>query len=294
MESNRQQTTRRRRRPEELVRKVIWPSIRGHSCPICFRNLEVHYKEAAILSVCMHAYCIECIRQWSGLKRKCPLCNANFSSWFCKLSLTSREFQKEELPLEGLARNSHQEITSSRLDAPRLLRRARVALDERRNRARVALDERRSRALPWRRSFGRPNSEVIAQRKLNWRASIYKKHLKAVPLSSSYLEQINPRNHFKREKTLQKIEPWIRRELQAVLGDPDPTVIVHVATSQYFAWLEEKVSSGQFDVEERFISPLRPYLQDKARIFWHELRCYAESPYNIETYDAVVEYKKLE
>ncbi|KAK4265699.1 hypothetical protein QN277_026716 [Acacia crassicarpa] len=286
MESNRQRTTRRRRRQKELVRKVLWPSIRGHSCSICFRNLEVHYKEAAILSVCMHAYCIQCIRQWSGLKRKCPLCNANFSSWFCKLSLSSGEFQKEELPLEGFSRNSHQEITSSRLDGPRLLRRARVALDERRN-----------RALPWRRSFGRPghaSPEVIAQRKLDWRASIYKKQLKAVPLTSSDLEQINPRNNFQREKTLQKIEPWIRRELQAVLGDPDPTVIVLVATSQYSAWLEEKVSCGQFDDEERFISPLRPFLQDKARIFWHELRCYAESSYNIETYDAVVEYKKLE
>ncbi|XP_028751551.1 E3 ubiquitin-protein ligase Topors [Neltuma alba] len=286
MESNRQRTRRRRTKQEEMVREAIWSSIRGHSCPICFRNLEDHYREVAILSVCMHAYCIECIRKWSGLKRKCPLCNANFSSWFCKLSLSSGEFHKEVLPFEGLTRNSHRESVSARTAAPRLIRRTRVALDE-----------RRTRALPWRRSFGRPghaSPEVAAQRKLDWRASIYKKHLKAVPLSSSYLEQIKSRNSFSREKTLQKIEPWIRRELQAVLGDPDPTVIVHVATSQYLAWLEERVSSGQLDVEERFISPLRPFLQDKARIFWHELRCYAEGCYNIETYDAVVGYRDLE
>lgn len=91
--------------------------------------------------------------------------------------------------------------------------------------------------------------------------------------------QIKLRNSTVKEKMLQKIEPWIQRELQAVLGDPDPTIIVHVATSQFLAWMEEKAKlpSGQFDVMERFISPLRPFLRDKASIFWHELRYLALS-----------------
>ncbi|KAF7837855.1 E3 ubiquitin-protein ligase Topors isoform X2 [Senna tora] len=136
------------------------------------------------------------------------------------------------------------------------------------HRTRVALDERRTRAMPWRRSFGQPglaSPDVIAQRKLEWRASIYNQRLQAVPSTLSCQEQIKSRNSTGKEKMLQKIEPWIRRELQAVLGDPDPTVIVHVATSQFFAWLAEKakVPSGVFDVEERFISPLRPFLLDK-------------------------------
>ena len=41
------------------------------------------------------------------------------------------------------------------------------------HRRRVRLVERQDRALPWRRSFGRPgcvSHEVIAQRKLDWRA----------------------------------------------------------------------------------------------------------------------------
>ncbi|KAF7837856.1 E3 ubiquitin-protein ligase Topors [Senna tora] len=120
MESSyRRRTVRRRREEENLARKVIWPSIQGHSCPICFMDLEDRYREAAILTVCMHAYCIGCIRKWSNLKRKCPLCNSTFNSWFCKLSLSSREFRKEVLPLEGLTRHSRREVNASHLDARR-------------------------------------------------------------------------------------------------------------------------------------------------------------------------------
>ena len=81
---------------EKFVTKVIWPAIRGQSCPICFKDLEA--RRAAVLTVCAHAYCVECIRKWSDLRRKCPLCNADFNSWFCKISLSSRTFYKEKLP----------------------------------------------------------------------------------------------------------------------------------------------------------------------------------------------------
>ncbi|KAK7292305.1 hypothetical protein RIF29_08083 [Crotalaria pallida] len=92
------------------------------------------------------------------------------------------------------------------------------------------------------------------------------------------------------KEILLQIEPWIRRELQAVLGDPDPTVIVHVVTSQFIAWLEEKarLPSGQHDTS--FILPLRPFLRDKTSTFY----CFAEGCYKMETYDAVVEYRQQE
>ena len=86
--------------------------------------------------------------------------------------------------------------------------------------------------------------------------------------------QNNSRKDAVKKEILQRIEPWIMRELQAILGDPDPTVIVHVVTSQFIAWLEEKAKlpSGQLDIGDSFISPLRPFLHDKTIIFWHELR----------------------
>lgn len=81
---------------EKMVKKVIWPAIRGRSCPICLKDMEA--REAAVLTDCKHAYCVGCIRKWSGLKRNCPLCNAHFDSWFCDISLSSRTFYKERLP----------------------------------------------------------------------------------------------------------------------------------------------------------------------------------------------------
>ena len=72
----------------------------------------------------------------------------------------------------------------------------------------------------------------------------------------------------------ERIEPWIRRDLQAILGDPDPYVIVHVASSLYIAAIEKKVhfSSVQVDMGEEFLAELRPFLLEKTNMFWHELR----------------------
>lgn len=94
---------------------------------------------------------------------------------------------------------------------------------------------------------------------------------------------------------MQRIGPWIRRELQAILGDPDPSVIVHVASSLFIASLENNINvhSEQLNVEDESIAPLHRFLDDRTSMFWHELRCFAESSLNMETYDAVVEYEQL-
>lgn len=77
-----------------------------------------------------------------------------------------------------------------------------------------------------------------------------------------------------KERIVQRIEPWIQREVHAILGDPDPSVIVHVATSLFIASLEKKINvpSEQLDVEDNFIAPLLLFLDDRANVFWHELR----------------------
>ncbi|KAL6193796.1 hypothetical protein ACLB2K_034880 [Fragaria x ananassa] len=267
-------------RREKLLRRVILPSIRGQNCPICLGSLEP--RSAAVLEACKHAYCLRCIRKWSTLRRKCPLCNSIFESWFDTISLSSRSFRREILP--PLNTNASATGTRSLHDAhPR----------------NVMNERRRSRPLPWRRSFGRPGSvaaDVIAERKLQWRASIYGRRLQAVASAPRNRVQVSvPVNDLVKERVLQRVEPWIRRELQVILGDRDPSVVVHVVTSLYTASLDKKdsVSSGQHDVLDNFLEPLRPFLLERTDMFWHELRCFAESPFNMQTYDAVVEYRRL-
>ncbi|KAF3456176.1 hypothetical protein FNV43_RR00826 [Rhamnella rubrinervis] len=78
----------------------------------------------------------------------------------------------------------------------------------------------RTRPLPWRQSFGRPGTvgdDVIAERKLRWRASIYEKRLQAVPSSpqNQYhlfllkLTDVNGDVKFLRQKSTGLCGPWV-------------------------------------------------------------------------------------
>ncbi|KAL1209820.1 hypothetical protein V5N11_026403 [Cardamine amara subsp. amara] len=240
------------------------------------------------ITACKHGYCLGCIRKWSGFKRNCPLCNNRFDSWFIVSDLASRKYRKEQLPIlrDRETLTYHRNHTSGRR---RIIGRSRDVFEN---------SSSRSRPLPWRRSFGRPGSvpdPIIFQRKLQWRASIYDRKLRAVRLHSRpSLELVN--DHTK-TRIIERIEPWIRREFQAVLGDPDPSIIVHFASALFIKRLERENNqqsrqTGMLVEDE--VSSLRKFLYDKEDIFWHELRCFAESSLTMETYDAVVEYNEAE
>ncbi|XWS14036.1 hypothetical protein CRYUN_Cryun36dG0089300 [Craigia yunnanensis] len=252
---------------EKFIRRVISPAIVGKTCPICLRNLDV--RGAAVLTFCSHAYCLECIRKWSDVKRKCPLCNSAFDSWFYKIDLSSPKFLTQQLPALSEGKSVFPRPRSTLTDRRRMIERTREEMNS---------VNRRTRPLPWRRSFGRSGTvppHVIAERKLQWRASVYYRQLQAVPISPGISSQLNvPRNDFEKQRTLQRIEPWIRREIEAILGDPDTSIILHVVSSLFFSRREGKYdgSSGQLGVEDDFLAPLKPFLQDQTNMFWHEFR----------------------
>ncbi|KAL9302155.1 putative transcription factor C2H2 family [Arabidopsis thaliana] len=283
----------------KFAKRAIFPALQGKSCPICLENLTER-RSAAVITACKHGYCLACIRKWSGFKRNCPLCNTRFDSWFIVSDFASRKYHKEHLPIlrdrETLTyhRNNpsdRRRLSLSKILSMKIIQRSRDVLEN---------SSSRSRPLPWRRSFGRPGSvpdSVIFQRKLQWRASIYTKQLRAVRLHSRRLELSLAVNDYTKAKITERIEPWIRRELQAVLGDPDPSVIVHFASALFIKRLERENNrhTGQTGMlVEDEVSSLRKFLSDKVDIFWHELRCFAESILTMETYDAVVEYNEVE
>lgn len=268
---------------ERFLHKHLGPAIMGKSCPICLSRIQ----EAALITVCLHAYCTNCIRKWSNLKRKCPLCNAPFASLFVRIDLNSRTFRTKHLsPLResgGKFNNNIGDSNGRRRDF--VAQRSVIGI----SREELNFVNRRTRPLPRRRSFA---SGVNKERILQWRASIYEQNLRAVPCPSrGSLEQGVMGRNSNRERLLQRIEPWIHRELHAVLGDPDPAILVHLVTSLFVSSLEEthKVPSG---VQNNYLEPLQPFLFEQTSTFWHELRCFAESSFNMETYDTVVEYVK--
>ncbi|CAA3010972.1 E3 ubiquitin- ligase Topors [Olea europaea subsp. europaea] len=277
--------------------KRIAESVVGKSCPICLRHVEI--RDAAVVIPCMHTYCTLCIRRWSDLKRKCPLCNTDFDSWFYKINLSSRKFKKENLLPSG-----EDKMVNLTFRDDYAFRRRRTQFFQQRLITRSREESRNARSrvrpLPRQRTFGHEGHEhprIIAERVKQWRASIYEHRLQAVPLSSkTFLVQKMEGHNGIKQIILKKIEPWIQRELQAVLGDPDPTIIVHVATSIFFSRHEKKHKGfpEQVGSEDDFLAPLRPFLHEQTDMFWHELRCFAESSFSMETYDTLVEYKALD
>ncbi|KAH7513305.1 hypothetical protein FEM48_Zijuj12G0186000 [Ziziphus jujuba var. spinosa] len=259
-------SSRRRRSREKLVGKVNWPSVHGKTCPICLENLDL--RSSAVLSDCKHAYCLGCIGKWSRLRRKCPLCNADFNSWFSHISLSSGSFHKQHLP--PLIDTSRKKPRFQEQHPPQ--------------RSVINGVHSRTRPLPWRRSFGRPGSVgddcllicclfhlINCYLFIYFFWAVFEKRLQAVPLSH---EQNILGNNGVKERILRRIEPWIRRELQAILGDTDPSIIIHVVASVYISFLELRVhtASPQLDMGDNFLAPLLPFLLDRTNMFWHELR----------------------
>ncbi|MCL7025896.1 hypothetical protein MKW94_009367 [Papaver nudicaule] len=274
------------------LQKRIFNAIRDKSCPICLQNFDHHhqYHEVAVLTLCMHAYCTRCIRKWSHLKRNCPLCKAEFDSWFFNFRVFTGNFDVFRLPkLDNKKRTDFGEYTRQRTPFPNTRRRPR--------------EYNRSRPYPVRRIFTvsrldsemqRNQVEIVTGSVLQWRARIYNQGLQAIPLPSRSCQQNILGNNDAREVKQRRIEPWIVRELQAVLGDSDPSVIVHLSASLYISSLEEKQKnpSNNLADEYKFIEPLKPFLREHAKMFWHELRCYDESSLTIEVYDCVVDYSR--
>lgn len=81
-----------------------------------------------------------------------------------------------------------------------------------------------------------------------------------------------PRDSGWKERIRQRIESWIRRELEAILGDPDPSVIVHVVTSVFISTFEKKQNVPHGQLGEDVVASLRPFLDEQTNMFWHELR----------------------
>ena len=112
---------------------------------------------------------------------------------------------------------------------------------------------------------------------LTWNWVEFSLILSVLPTHSSVMFlniQIISRNCCMKQRILHRIEPWIQRELQAILEDPDPSVIVHVASSLFIASLERRsdVQSVQLGVEDHFLQLLRRFLHGWTNMFWHELR----------------------
>eukprot|EP00850_Spirogloea_muscicola_P008949 SM000049S16720 [mRNA] locus=s49:264962:268157:- [translate_table: standard] len=255
------------------------------ACPICLADLEDANK--AVLCWCMHSYCVSCIDQWSKVRRLCPLCKAEYVGWYYNIR-GDGSYDEKVLPLLPVE-SKEKEAAGHWLDLvrdggarePGWLRHSRDQLDRQRQ-------ERCGRAGPARRG-------------------IYRLGLHAIKLGGN--QEVNWQrlacDEATRRRMMRQLEPWVARELKALLRDSDVSLLVHFVLGIWTSHLEKRLGSrsfscqahqdGQLDKDvaaaQEAAQQLTPFLGSRALHFWHELRCFALSPYAMDAYDMLVQYQ---
>ena len=76
------------------------PSELFDECAVCLRTSACN---PACLEVCMHTFCLDCIRDWAKISNTCPLCKRRFSFVVTNIK-SSKDFTK--LTVEALRNSS--------------------------------------------------------------------------------------------------------------------------------------------------------------------------------------------
>ncbi|GAQ84462.1 hypothetical protein KFL_001900050 [Klebsormidium nitens] len=299
-EEQTEQPRARRRQTEDL--EVLGMQ---STCPICLNDIPP--EEKAVLKSCMHVFCVECIRAWSEIRRVCPLCKGGFTGWWYDIQGegASREVSLPPPPqnetsgrLERTRDHSNRgaylnQETEERFNARPYYHRLQRGLqsDRRRppggpNQAHEREDQggRRTQPAPRQRVFT-PEQDGTEERALRWRRSIYDRGLEAVEIGGP-VGRVGRSQDVARSQ--RRLAPWIERELRALLGEADP-LVTQLVTSLWRSASEFELG-GNAGGEP--VAQLEPFLGDRAAAFWHELRCFASSPFTMHTYDCVAQYRR--
>lgn len=124
-------------------------------------------------------------------------------------------------------------------------------------------------------SLGHFRDKVV----MKFRRALYYSGIWVAHVQGYRLEKHFSANYFKRNPGgLQRLVPWLKRELTAVYGDYGYTVKNILST------ILRHMTDYDLD-SESFIHLLEPYLQQHTHHFLHEFISFVNSPYNMETYD---------
>ncbi|KAI8917870.1 hypothetical protein DFJ77DRAFT_413646, partial [Powellomyces hirtus] len=237
-------------------------------CSIC---LDV-FTDRTSVSPCFHSFCLDCISQWALCSRKCPQCRQVFT--FAVVHGRNEGDEHVKLVFPNLtAKKAPPAPPSSSSTLPR------VQQDVRSPRAaRQRISQRRTPPSP----SNRRNCMLHGDEK---RRFIYTHHLRAKHAGInpySKCKEVSPAEFTRNPSLLRKLEPWITRDLKAVLKIEDVEILTAVVLT----------CMRNYDLRtEEGLVYLQEYLGDQAEHFVHELCCFARSPFNMDVYDGIVQYE---
>ncbi|CAL8462766.1 g2299 [Coccomyxa elongata] len=142
-----------------------------------------------------------------------------------------------------------------------------------------------------------------------WRRHIYVQGLRAVPMGDDVAAGHPSMSEERRDA---RLSAWVDRELRALLQTDDVAIV-----RAYVMGLVRGIGfprpgggdgppshgsgpsaapppdgsiTGRGGEHRDAVAALRPFLQEHAEHFWHELRCFAAVPLSMQTYDRLVQY----
>ncbi|KAA6416756.1 MAG: hypothetical protein FRX49_13268 [Trebouxia sp. A1-2] len=132
---------------------------------------------------------------------------------------------------------------------------------------------------------------------ISWRRNIYADGMYAVSPGSQ--SPAVPASLVASPNRACRLQHWVNRELQALLHQENVSVVRSFVMSLAMAHCldrhqgqQQQQAGGNAGQEEEAINALQPFLHDRAAHFWHELKCFAEAPYSMATYDRVMQYQR--
>ncbi|KAF9105832.1 hypothetical protein BGX27_009421 [Mortierella sp. AM989] len=191
-------------------------------CVICLNTCE----DRTVLETCHHEFCFHCILQWSMISHSCPLCIQVFESCIHNilddLNYTVHRFEKPTSSSKGPSTGSPSSSTSSatsrrqqQIAVPYGIIRQLYGPAQRRRRFRnppnVDLAEQ---------TVTEHQQSALEKRRHVYRHRLFVKHIGANRITG--FQQITPETFRIFPHKLDRLIPWVRRELQAILSLASP------------------------------------------------------------------------
>ncbi|KAI8361569.1 hypothetical protein B0O80DRAFT_494112 [Mortierella sp. GBAus27b] len=286
-------------------------------CVICLNSCD----DRTVLSTCRHEFCFHCILQWSMISHSCPLCVQIFDSCIHDIKDDQNYTVHRFEPLSGSSCTGsspasasssstiHASTPSRQLTVPYGIIRQLYGPPQ--NRRRYRNQQRSERAEE--RLVSEQHQDALERRRHVYHHRLFVKHMGANRISG--FQQITPETFKVLPHRLERLIPWIRRDLQAILSlSTSSFQDTNISTTEdHYRELHptrrryEELDSGLEVIREYIIAVLKRYdlqtdhAQDLLRDFLHghtehfvhELMAFARSPYSLEAYDQSAQYKEI-
>uniref|UniRef100_UPI00358EF2E5 E3 ubiquitin-protein ligase Topors-like n=1 Tax=Myxine glutinosa TaxID=7769 RepID=UPI00358EF2E5 len=261
-------------------------------CPICLNRIQ----NRALTNSCSHSFCFLCILEWAKRKAECPLCQQTFDGIIHSVK-SDTNYKEYELTTgndsslsspEGRRFRYRSTMTRERwrwqhesgsFDGGVLFdgasRQQSLHNDVEIEQMTQQLRERRRARLKNRHHLRRlQEQEMIA-----FRCALYRKCLwvKRVEDGGRYRE-VSAELFRQNPACLHRLVPWLKRELTVLFGEC--MCVINIVKDRIMSTI------SLYDLDrETFRQDLKPFIVHRTDHFLHELRSFAQSPFNIDAYD---------